>query len=266
VFAGLMFAAPWIDRRGPSPPVQPPSRVEVAVAVPDLPVPTTGADATTADAAPALADTVEVPPPSETAPPAPARFVRSVNIAPTPLPLPSSSSAAAFSNVSPPVVPAAELRFDPPPPAALSPSANVSRELAAAPLPAPHPPPAALEPAAAAAIVPPRADDEQLVKDVLQRYRAAYDELDARRARAVWPGVNETALERAFQDLESQSLTFDACEVKLRGAAATATCRGTARYVPKVGSREPRVESRVWTFTLQKAGEAWQIQNARAER
>jgi hypothetical protein len=101
---------------------------------------------------------------------------------------------------------------------------------------------------------------------VLQRYRTAYDGLDARSAQAVWPAVNQVALARAFDGLLSQSLTFEACDVKLRGEVATATCRGSARYVTKVGSRDPRVESRVWNFTLHKTGSDWQIDSARAER
>jgi hypothetical protein len=109
-------------------------------------------------------------------------------------------------------------------------------------------------------------DDEQLVKQALQRYRTAYEGLDARQAQAVWPAVNESALQRAFQGLASQNLIFDACDVQLRGGAATAVCRGTTKYVPKVGSREPHIEPRVWNFTLRKAGEDWQIENARAER
>jgi hypothetical protein len=109
-------------------------------------------------------------------------------------------------------------------------------------------------------------DDEQLVKSVLQRYRTAYEGLDARSAQAVWPAVNESALERAFRGLESQSLTFSDCNVQFRGAAATAVCRGSARYVPKVGSREPRTEPRVWSFTLRRAGPDWQIENARVDR
>ena len=36
-------------------------------------------------------------------------------------------------------------------------------------------------------------------------------------------------------------------------ADATAACRGRARYVPKVGSREPYVTARQWTFRLRKA-------------
>ena len=105
-----------------------------------------------------------------------------------------------------------------------------------------------------------------LVRQVLQRYRKAYEGLDARSAQAVWPAVNEAALARAFDGLESQSLTFDACDVRLRGEAASATCHGSARYVPKIGSREPRVEPRVWNFTLHKAGADWTIDAARTER
>jgi tetratricopeptide (TPR) repeat protein len=109
-------------------------------------------------------------------------------------------------------------------------------------------------------------DDNQLVKQTLQRYRVAYEGLDARKAHAVWPAVNQAALARAFDGLESQSLTFDACDVRVRGELATAICQGSARYVPKIGSREPRTERRVWNFSLHKAGDDWQIESARANR
>jgi hypothetical protein len=88
-------------------------------------------------------------------------------------------------------------------------------------------------------------DDQVLVTQTLQRYRPAA---------------------RAFDGLESQTLTFDACDVRVRGEAATATCRGSARDVPKVGSREPRVEPRTWNFMLRKDGADWKIDHARAER
>lgn len=109
-------------------------------------------------------------------------------------------------------------------------------------------------------------DDGLLVKRALQRYRAAYEGLDAQSAHAVWPAVNQAALARAFDGLESQALTFDACDVGMRGEAATATCHGSARYVTKVGSRDARVEPRVWNFTLHKTGTDWKIDSARAER
>jgi hypothetical protein len=108
--------------------------------------------------------------------------------------------------------------------------------------------------------------DQALVEQALQRYRWAYEELDAASARAVWPAVDEAALARAFDGLASQSLTFQNCDVKVDGSAATAACSGTARYVPKIGSREPRVEPRRWSFSLRKRGADWQIENARAER
>jgi len=117
-----------------------------------------------------------------------------------------------------------------------------------------------------AAAVAPSVDDEMLVRQALQRYRSAYDGLDAQSAQAVWPAVNQAALARAFDGLESQSLTFDACEVSVGVELAIATCQGSARYVPKVGSREPRIEPRVWSFTLHKTATDWKIDSARAER
>jgi hypothetical protein len=112
----------------------------------------------------------------------------------------------------------------------------------------------------------PLRDDEQEVRAVLQQYQRAYEQLDARLAQTVWPAVNESALARAFEGLESQTLTFDACDVQLRGAVASATCRGWASYVPKVGSREPRLEPRVWSFTLRRNTSEWEIDSARADR
>jgi hypothetical protein len=109
-------------------------------------------------------------------------------------------------------------------------------------------------------------DDEMLIQRVLQRYRAAYQVLDARSAREVWPAVDEAALSRAFHSLESQTLSFDECDVRVRGSAGGATCRGTASYVPKVGSREARVERRTWTFVLRKIGAAWVIQSVKTHR
>jgi hypothetical protein len=299
-FAGVVFAASRFQRSGPSDLGGESAPVEVAVVAPAV-VPTTGADAPPADATPlpnaaragdvapqarvlpdALATAgspaAKATPTAPEAPrsaaafdtvPAPELPVRSAPVAPRPLPEgPSSTPVETVPAASPSVVsPAAPApRSDPSP--ALGIPAEMPREFAAAPIPAPPPPSPAVPPAApaAAATVVPRPDDVQLVKDVLQRYRSAYQDLNAERAHAIWPEVNEQALQRAFQALESQKLTFDACDVQLRGSSATATCRGTTQYVPKFGSREPRVEPRIWNFTLQKSGEAWQIASARTQR
>ena len=66
--------------------------------------------------------------------------------------------------------------------------------------------------------------------------------------------------------LKTQSLQFDECDIDVRGASANVTCRGTSRYVAKIGSRDAHVEPRVWDFTLSKNEGDWKIENARAGR
>ena len=41
---------------------------------------------------------------------------------------------------------------------------------------------------------------------------------------------------------------------------AAAKCRGSARYVPKVGSRSPQTAARQWDFRLQKVDDRWIIE------
>lgn len=121
-------------------------------------------------------------------------------------------------------------------------------------------------PAVVSAFLLSSADDRALVDQTLQRYRRAYNRLDARSAQAVYPAVNESALARAFDSLQSQVLSFDSCDIDLQGRSAVVTCHGSSRYVPKIGSHEPRIEPRVWTFTLRKDDGDWKIENARAAR
>jgi len=159
---------------------------------------------------------------------------------------------------------------------AAEPIADLSAPAPAAPQAAPPPivaPPRPVQDSTVAAPVtlpmPPKVesvDQSAMVRQTLQRYRSAYDGLDASSAHAVWPAVNQVALARAFEGLESQTLTFNACDVRVRGEAATATCQGSASYVPKIGNRQPRTEARTWNFTLHKAGDDWTIDSARAER
>ena len=126
---------------------------------------------------------------------------------------------------------------------------------------------AAAPPSAAAGdVAPATADESAQVRAVLQRYQAGYERLDAGLVHAVWPGVNEAALARAFGGLESQALDFKACYIQLRGATADVLCTGSTRYVPKVGSRDPRVEQLAWNFKLRKKANDWEIETARAER
>ena len=110
-------------------------------------------------------------------------------------------------------------------------------------------------------------DDAAMVRDTLQRYRRAYSGLDARLAHAVYPILDEEALAHAFAGLRSQTFEFESCSVDVRGESARAICRGTARYVPNIGSRAPRTDRRVWTFTLNKAADGdWKITSARTDQ
>jgi hypothetical protein len=73
-------------------------------------------------------------------------------------------------------------------------------------------------------------DDSALIQRALQRYQLAYEKLDA---------------------LPAQALIFGACDVRVSGEAATATCQGSPR---------------VWIFTLRRNGGDWTVESARAER
>ena len=139
--------------------------------------------------------------------------------------------------------------------------------LAAAPAPAvPAPSPVAVPetPAAMRATgpsVPDEAAETTAVRAALSRYRNAFSNLDASGAKAVWPDVDEKTLTRAFNQLEQQLIVFDACNIDVAAARATASCNGRAQFVPKVGSRTPRIESRQWTFTLNRGERDWKIQS-----
>jgi hypothetical protein len=120
----------------------------------------------------------------------------------------------------------------------------------------PAPAPAAAPPAAASAA----AVNTAGIQNTLGRYRTAFNSLDATAVRAVWPTVNERTLSRAFERLEQQHVAFDTCKIDVtNNERAEANCSGTARYVPRVGSRTPRVDARHWRFNLVKVRDEWLI-------
>lgn len=98
------------------------------------------------------------------------------------------------------------------------------------------------------------------IESALNRYVRAFSALDVREARAVWPSVDERTLRRAFERLEQQQFELEACTIDSTGTHAVASCAGTARYVPKVGSKGIRSERRQWTFRLQHRGQEWSIE------
>jgi hypothetical protein len=54
-------------------------------------------------------------------------------------------------------------------------------------------------------------------------------------------------------------VSFESCQIDVNDERAEARCKGTARYVPRVGSRTPRVEPREWRFSLVKSRDEWLI-------
>ncbi len=102
------------------------------------------------------------------------------------------------------------------------------------------------------------------IQRALGRYRTAFSALDAGAARKVWPTVNEKALDRAFDRLETQVLSFENCLIGVTGLRAEASCSGTARYVPKIGGRNTNVERRQWKFNLRKVSDEWLIEGVDA--
>jgi hypothetical protein len=120
-------------------------------------------------------------------------------------------------------------------------------------------PPVRDDRAAPAATPAARVTDSDAIQTALDGYRTAFNVLDARAAGAVWPTVDQRALARAFERLERQNLLFANCAIDTRGLRATATCTGTAEYVPKVGTRTARIDERQWMFVLRKVDQQWLI-------
>ena len=100
---------------------------------------------------------------------------------------------------------------------------------------------------------------KQLVRALLDEYSLAYERLDARAAKAVFPSADARALQRAFQQLESQRMRFAECEISMSGRQADAHCRGDYAYTPRVGHRREQRVPREWKFNLARSADRWQI-------
>jgi hypothetical protein len=224
-----------------STPLQPPS-VDVPVAVMPA-VPSTQPAPVAPPAAP-----ITRPAPRESAPLPPARAVEPRRAAipepPSPVvpvlppaPVPEPDARAAAPSAAPAAAPVPLL---------------ASPAIAAAP-------PAAV--ALAAVVTPPRTTDmdQAAVIAAVREYEQAYEKMDVSATAAVWPSVDRRELTRAFGTLKSQALDLRNCEVTIAQSQATARCRGTVAYVPKIGSSTPRTGRQEWIFRMRKIGDTWVI-------
>jgi CheY-like chemotaxis protein len=118
-------------------------------------------------------------------------------------------------------------------------------------------------PASSAPALSDTAEDRRIYA-ALEQYERGYDRLDAKAVGAVWPSLDTRALARAFGSLRQQELELAGCQVAVAAIDATAVCGGRATYVPRVGSQQPRTETREWTFRLRKVDQGWTIVKAEA--
>jgi hypothetical protein len=108
------------------------------------------------------------------------------------------------------------------------------------------------------------AAEESGVRRALHSYEAAYENLNVDDTVKIWPSVDRERLARAFGRLKSQGLTLDSCAITVNDTTATAYCRGTLRWVQRVGNTAPLSAEQRWTFTMVRADGEWKIDNVSA--
>lgn len=167
---------------------------------------------------------------------------------PSARPAPSETSGAAFAaGVAPVALPSAPIPVVPEPAFPASGPAGVGET-----------------PSPTVALVSNDRPDE-VVRRTLDRYAAAYSALDAEAAHRVWPRVDRAALTRAFDTLASQRVSLNDCRIDVTGAAAHASCSGSATWAPKIGPGGVRTDPRRWDFELAKNSTGWEIVRARTQ-
>ena len=236
------------------PPLTPPVRTPLAVTPTPNPPPRVTTSETSPSPPPRVATTepAPLPPPRATTPEPASQTPPRVT---TPEPAPSQPRVATAEPVPSPLPRVAvddPVLMPPatPPPAAAVPTPSTPRSFGTAPSNASR---AAIE------------VENNAIRDVLGRYRSAFNALDSKAAQQVWPTVNQRTLDRAFAQLREQNVSFDRCTIDVKGAIAQANCNGSTRFVPRVGSHSPQVEPRQWNFSLRKASSGgWQIQEVQA--
>lgn len=248
----------------PDPPTSPPSHTEAGAAIASAATPAAPTPATSASPAGILRGEAAAPLAGRV-PDAGRSLVDTSSVRQVPLPDLTAPASGAVAPASAPVALAAQPpappqpRPVPDPVAATLPAAPAALASAPAALLPPDRSLAAAPPPPAARPASPPVSDDVRIQGVLRRYEAAYAQLDARAAQAVWPSVDIRALSRAFEGLESQSVRLGSCQFDVGDTVAHAQCLGSTSYVPRVGSRTPRTELRSWTFRLRKVDEQWEI-------
>jgi hypothetical protein len=171
---------------------------------------------------------------------------------------PARPPASQPSRATPPPAVAREPEPAPPVPTPAEPAPQAQTPVA--PAPASPPPVAAPQPAAPARPAGPSPEDQ--VRAVLRSYEAAYESLDARAVRALWPGLGDQRqhdLQKAFDAYRSLELELNDCAITVTGDTAQANCKMRQSFQPKVGEGARR-EAPI-RFRLARQGEGWRIES-----
>jgi hypothetical protein len=99
---------------------------------------------------------------------------------------------------------------------------------------------------------------ETAVRDLLQRYSAALESLDANAVKKVQPAIPAENLAKAFKDMRELKVAIDAVRVlSVDGTTARVSCKVTQTLTPKVGSKQTTSVTRV--MRLRRNADAWVI-------
>ena len=108
---------------------------------------------------------------------------------------------------------------------------------------------------------PPQADAaaaEPGIRDMLQRYSAALESLDANAVKKVQPSIPADNLAKAFKDMRELKVAIDAVRVlSLDGTTARVSCRVAQTLTPKAGSKLTTAVTRV--MRLRREADSWVI-------
>jgi hypothetical protein len=96
------------------------------------------------------------------------------------------------------------------------------------------------------------------VRDMLHRYSAALESLDANAVKKVQPSIPTDNLAKAFKEMRELKVTIDEIRVlSIEGSAARVSCRVTQALTPKVGSKQTTAVTRV--MRLRREADSWVI-------
>jgi hypothetical protein len=96
------------------------------------------------------------------------------------------------------------------------------------------------------------------VRDLLQRYSAALESLDANAVKKVQPSIPADNLAKAFKDMRELRVIIDTVKIlSVDGVIARVSCKVTQTLTPRVGSRQTSAVTRV--MRLRRNADVWVI-------